>query len=302
MELPQDTRPVGEGVGVGGSLPYPVLVCTLGYLWHPQAHLVPHSSNDSEIPALTPSTVPSRLPRRGDHSSPFREELGVGSASPPPHRRGAAVPVAQMCGARGEALAGGFPAPATPDGPSSFMLLPSPVPAPSRAAALRSPPPASLPAVFGVGLGSWGTAARRGGRVGRDSGAPYNSRKQSPCPGGGAGGQGRTRPGGWSVPPPLLQCIWPGQLRAWQTPDQSPLRASKGTLAGGAAGKSLSSDAAESASVPGPSFSKQRPRALTSLLGSSRPCSHPPTHTLSLSPCPFLRHLHFLPSEGGENR
>lgn len=41
MELPQDTRPAGEGVGVGGSLPYPALVCTLGSLWHPQAHPVP---------------------------------------------------------------------------------------------------------------------------------------------------------------------------------------------------------------------------------------------------------------------
>lgn len=77
-----------------------------------------------------------------------------GALLPPPHRRGAAVPVAQMCGARREATAGGFPAPSTPAGPSSFMSLPSRVPA--RAEQLR-PAPHPQP-LSQLSLG-WGRAA-----------------------------------------------------------------------------------------------------------------------------------------------
>lgn len=91
-----------------------------------------------------------------------------------------------------------------PRRPSSFMSLPSPS-QPRPAAAARSPPPASLPAVFRVGPRSWGTAARLGGE-GR---VPPQRPETGRGPGAGGGGVtvrggGKARPGvvGSSAPPP----------------------------------------------------------------------------------------------------
>lgn len=110
---------------------------------------------------------------------------------------------------------------------------------------------------------------------------------------GARGGRGL---GGWSAPPPLPQCIWQGQLRAPQTPDQSPPWASKGTLAGGAA-RNSAPQAPHPRVCLSVSLSAETPRSNLT----SGPCSHPPTHTLSWLPVPFPQTFILSHLRVGEN-
>ena len=93
------------------------------------------------------------------------------------------APVGQMCGARREATAGGFPPPATPAGPGSFMSLPSPVPAPELSSCAPLSAPSLSPSCLWGGAGQLGNSCKAwgggawGGRV-----PSRNSQKQSPCP------------------------------------------------------------------------------------------------------------------------
>lgn len=163
-----------------------------------------------------------------------------------------------------------------PRRPSSFMSLPSPS-QPGPAAAARSPPPASLPAVFRVGPRSWGTAARLGGEGRVPPQRPETGR--GPGAGGGVlrcGGAGR-RGRGWSAPPPLPQRIWPGQLRG-ADPRSKPPPGFKGRPAGGAGGGAAGSTlrASPLSQHPGPlSRGETPPSKLAS--GFLHSCSHPPT-------------------------
>lgn len=211
---------------------------------HPRTHrhalcLPPRSAQSRRYwlcPPPHPQTLSSRPPQGGHRSSPFRAGQGRVSGaelfSPTPLM----APVGQMCGARREATAGGFLRPPPPRARALSCRCPPWSQPRSRAAAPRSPPPASLPAVFGVGPGSWGTAARRGVGVAGVRVPSRKSRKQSPCPG---RVQGECKAWGMVGPcasPSPPQRIWPGLLSAGQTPDQSPLRASKGTLGAGEEG------------------------------------------------------------------
>lgn len=221
---------------------------------HPQGRPGPPPTNpsDSEIPALTPQAVPSHLsPEAITPPLPFRGRAGCQErVSPTPPDRGGGrggCPVGQMCGARGEATATGRgggvgwgwvlrpPAPPSPPAPALSCRCP---PGPSPGAEQLRPSPHPLPlSQLSLGWGrQLGNSCKAWGR-----GAPVpscSSRKQSPCPGEDAGGLGRARPGGDVRP--LPQRIWQGQLKAGQTPDQSPLPlplpSSKGVLGAGEAG------------------------------------------------------------------
>lgn len=94
------------------------------------------------------------------------------------------APVGQMCGARREATAGGFPPPATPAGPGSFMSLPSPVPAPELSSCAPLSAPSLSPSCLWGGAGQLGNSCKAWGGGGWGGRVPSrNSRKQSPCPG-----------------------------------------------------------------------------------------------------------------------
>lgn len=163
-------------------------------LWAPTA--TPWASHRRRLRDSGSHTPGAALPPspRGGHSSPFREGLGVRSASPPPHRWGAVAAVAQMCAALGEASAGGFPPPATRAARALSCRCP---PRPSPGRQLR-PAPRPQP-LSQLSLG-WVRAAGEqlqgvGGRVG----CPRNGRKQSGCRGGGEGcgaGGGEGKAGG----------------------------------------------------------------------------------------------------------
>lgn len=245
---------VKGGGGGGVVLPRPAAVCTLRHLLHPQAHPVPHSANDFHTP-----TVPSRLPQR----SLSGKGWVLGACLPHPTDEGGGKGPQLLwprCtraggGGCGEATTGGFLSQPPPPAPALSCRCPPPS-QPGAEQLHPAPRPASLPAVSGVGLGSWETAARW--RGGAHSGAPCNSRKQSPCPGRGAGGRG-----GRGLGRSLLRSSPSASGRA--DPDQSP----PGAAAGG--------EAAESG-LRAPLFQPSA-RALASLLGSSTPCSHPPTHS-----------------------
>lgn len=144
------------------------------------------------------------------------------------------------------------------------------LPGPSPGAEQLRPVPRPQP-LSQLSLG-WGRAAgeQLQGVESGCSGALLQQPETVSLPGGGgrgrgAGGRGRGSPGGMvgpSAPPPAHLA---GQLRVGQTPDQSPLPASKGTLgageADGAAGNTLNREAAVSASQ-GPLW-RSSPRVLT---------------------------------------
>lgn len=134
-----------------------------------------------------------------------------GALLPPPHRRGAAVPVAQMCGARREATAEGFLRPPPP--PARALSCPSPPgsqPEPSSCALL--PTPSLSPSCLWGGAGQLGNSCKA--RVGAGLGCPLKQPETVSMSRWGAGGHRRAKPEGSSAPPPLPQSIWPGQLRA----------------------------------------------------------------------------------------
>lgn len=116
---------------------------------------------------------PSPSPLLGGHcASSFQEVLGGDSLFPTTPQMGTAAPVAQMCRAREEATrqgGGGGVGRGVgflhyPGLSGSFMSQPSPDSARASSWAGSRPLPQPLPAVFGVGLGSWRTAAGRGRR------------------------------------------------------------------------------------------------------------------------------------------
>lgn len=150
---------------------------------HPQAHPVPPSAKRClRDTGSAPQAVTYRPPQGGHRSSPFRAGQGRVSRaerfSPTPLM----APVGQMCGARREATAGGFPPPATPAGPGSFMS-PSPVPAPELSSCAPLSAPSLSPSCLWGGAGQLGNSCKAWGGGGGVRVPSRNSRKQSPCPG-----------------------------------------------------------------------------------------------------------------------
>lgn len=157
MELSQDTRPVGEGVGVGVSLPYPALVCTLGSLWHPQAHPVRDTGSHTPDGALPTS------PERGS-LLPFPGRAGCReriSPTPPTGGGGSCGP--DVRGPRGGARRGVSCA-RHPRRPKLFHVaaLPSLSPEPSSCAPLSAP--SLSPSCLWGGAGQLGNSCKAGWR------------------------------------------------------------------------------------------------------------------------------------------
>lgn len=149
---------------------------------HPQAHPAPHTANDSEILALTPQALPSRLP--------------LEAVTPPLSGKGwvSGAPLLHPTGGGRRLL---WPRCAQPAGrrpPGAFLRPPPAPPEPFQVSALpvraRASSCAPLPAPSLSPSCLWGGAAQLGnsckawgGRVG----CPPNSRKQSWGPGWGGG-------------------------------------------------------------------------------------------------------------------
>nr|XP_031538547.1 CCR4-NOT transcription complex subunit 3-like [Vicugna pacos] len=269
----------------------PSTPCTGVQLSHSQAHLVSPSANrsDPEVPALTPQAVSSRLPREAI-TPPLWGQGWVSGAQLPPHGLGPDV----------QSPPGGFLS-ATPAARALSCHCP-PLPSPSPGAEQLRPAPRPQP-LSQLSLG-WGRAAGEQlqavgwGWAGVSPATAVNSLSAQEEV---QGGWRRARPGGMassSAPPPshLARPAENGVDPRSKPPPDFKGHPGGGEV-GGAAGNTLNSEAAESA--PQSPHWRQRPHVLTSFLGSSRPCSHPPTRTPWLSPCPFLQRLHFVPSEGG---
>lgn len=106
---------------------------------------------------LTPSQTPPRLPfpgRAGRRRPPLTPQTGGGGSCGPD------VQSREEATRRGTEVGGGSSA--TLVCPGSFMSQPSPDPARASSWAGSRPLLQPLPAVFGVGLGSWRTAAGQG--------------------------------------------------------------------------------------------------------------------------------------------